>query len=154
MRWCTLAEDLYSMHRMTDYGLEYPPLRCSHRLRVRSVLAVERNGGTRHGTSGVIKALVGVIVIIHGAILLTEYANRLGSASRPLMILYAGVMLSNEALLGTGMIDGPNNMRMEGSAITTGMGWDAGMVALAVLMLESGVFMSGGRQEGDGTTGM
>lgn len=106
-------------------------------------------GASRLGTSGVIMALVGVIVVLHGAILLTEYADRLGSASGPLMILYAAVMLANQALLGTGMIDGPTDMGMGSSVMTTGMGWDAGMVALAVLMLVSGVIMTGGRM-GDG----
>lgn len=109
-------------------------------------------GASRLGTSGVIMALVGVIVVIHGAILLTAYADRLGSASGPLMILYAGVMLVNQALLGTGMIDGPTDMGS--SVMTTGMGWDAGMVALAVLMLVSGVIMWDGRSGDDRTTGM
>ena len=112
------------------------------------------SASSRLGTSGVIMALVGVTVVLHGAILLTEYADRLGSASGALMILYAAVMLANQALLGTGMIDGSTDMGMGGSVMTSGMGWDAGMVALAVLMLVSGIIMTGGRRGVDGTTGM
>lgn len=90
--------------------------------------------------------LLGVIVIVHGAILLTGYADRLGGASGPLMVVYAVVMLLNQALVGTGMMDTGSGMGMSdgmgGGGMTTGMGWDAGMVALAALMLVSGIIMT------------
>lgn len=97
-------------------------------------------------TSSWLMGSLGVIVIVHGAVLLTDYADRLGSASGPLMVVYAVVMLLNQALLGTGMMDDGSRMGtgggMGGSGMTAGMGWDAGMVALAVLMLISGLIMT------------
>lgn len=105
---------------------------------------------TRMTTSGWLMGLLGVVVLVHGAILLTGYAASLGDASGPLMIVYSLVMLLNQALLGTGMMNGGAmggsqmgmNGGMGGSPMTAGMGWDAGMVALAALMLMSGVIMT------------
>jgi len=105
---------------------------------------------TRMTTGGWLMSLVGVVVLVHGAVLLTDYADRLGGASGPLMIAYAVVMLLNQALLGTGMLNGGTmgggtmgtNGGMGGSTVSAGMGWDAGMVALAALMLVSGLIMS------------
>lgn len=101
---------------------------------------------SRMMTSSWLMGLLGVVVIVHGAILLTDYAARLGSSSGPLMIVYAVVMLLNQALLGTGMMDDGSAMGMSGgmggSGMTTGMGWDAGMVFLAGLMLISGLIMT------------
>ncbi|WP_336025072.1 hypothetical protein [Halobellus salinisoli] len=115
---------------------------------------------TRMGVGGWLMLLVGVVVLVHGVVLLTEYADRLGSASGPLMIGYSIVMLLNQALLGTGMMGGMGfgstsgmgsgsmdggmmgGDAMSGSAISAGMGWDAGMVFLALLMLVSGVIMT------------
>lgn len=103
-----------------------------------------------------VMAVLGIIVIVHGGILLTAYADRLGSASGPLMIVYSAVMLLNQALLGTGMVDDGSAMGMSttmgGSTMTAGMGWDAGMVALALLMLASGVIMTR-NGSADSTTG-
>lgn len=100
---------------------------------------------------GGVALLLGVVVIVHGAALLTGFAERLGRASGPLMIAYSIVMFLNQALLGAGMMDGGGSMGMSngmgGSAMT------AGMVALAVLILASGLIMSrdtpmsGGRGE-------
>lgn len=86
---------------------------------------------------------VGVVVLVHGAVLLTGFARRLGSASGPLMILWALLMLAQQALVATDMLDG--GMGMGASPMTEGMGWDAGMVALALLMLASGLIMLGDR---------
>ena len=72
--------------------------------------------------------IVGVVVIAHGIVLLTPLAERLGRASGPLMIVGAAIMLANQ-LLAT----------MSGSMMVS---WDAGMVALAGLMLASGLIMS------------
>lgn len=111
---------------------------------------------SRMVTSSWLMGLLGVVVIVHGAVLLTDYAEKLGGASGPLMIAYSVVMLLNQALLGTGMMDDGSGMGMSGgmggSTMTAGMGWDAGMVALAVLMLVSGVLMtnSDGDDTGDG----
>lgn len=110
---------------------------------------------SRPTTSSWLMSLLGVIVIVHGGVLLTDYANRLGGTGGPLMIVYALVMLLNQALLGTRMMDDGSGMGMGGgmggSGMTTGMGWDAGMAVLAVLMLVSGLIML--RDTDDTTTG-
>ncbi|WP_049981032.1 hypothetical protein [Halolamina rubra] len=115
---------------------------------------------TAMGSSGWLMALLGVVVLVHGVLLLTDYADRLGDASGPLMIGYSVLMLLNQALVGTGMTGGMGGMNggMDGGTMgggmdgTTGgmagMGWDAGMVALAVLMLISGVIMTQGGDDG------
>ncbi|NHX35784.1 MULTISPECIES: hypothetical protein [Halolamina] len=106
---------------------------------------------TAMGTSGWLMALLGVVVIVHGAVLLTGSADRLGDASGPLMIGYSVLMLLNQVLVGTGVTGGMGggmNGGMDGGTMggttagTAGMGWDAGMVALAILMLVSGVIMT------------
>lgn len=79
--------------------------------------------------SGSVMLLVGIVVIAHGLVLLTPLAERLGRASGPLMIVWAAIMLANQLLAAT----------MSGSMIVS---WDAGMIALAVLMLASGLIMS------------
>lgn len=103
---------------------------------------------SRMVASGWIMSILGVVVIVHGAILLTDLAPRLGEMSGPLMIVYAVVMLVNQALLGTGIMDDGSGMGMTdgmgGSTMTASMGWDAGMLFLAVLMLLSGFIMTGG----------
>lgn len=108
--------------------------------------------GMRMTASGWLMLLLGAVVLVHGVALLTDLADRLGDASGPLMIVYAVLMLLNQAWLaasdgtfgGSGM-DGTNG-GMGGMGGTGGMGgamgWDLGMVALAVLMLASGVIMT------------
>lgn len=56
--------------------------------------------------------LVGAVVVVHGVVLFTDYAGKLGRASGPLMIVYAVVMLLNQALLGTGLLDDGSGMGM------------------------------------------
>ena len=115
--------------------------------------------GTRMGTSGWLMLVLGVVVIVHGTVLLTDYADRLGDASGPLMIAYALLMLLNQALLGAGMVDGMGTGMNDGmgggmqggmAGASATMGWDAGMVALATLMLLSGVIMSSDRDADEG----
>lgn len=77
--------------------------------------------------------LVGVVVIAHGIVLLTPLAGRIGRASGPLMIVWAAIMLANQLLTAT----------MSRSMMAS---CDAGMVALAAVMLASGVIMSRGHQ--------
>lgn len=109
---------------------------------------------SRAVVSSWVMGLLGVVVIVHGAVLLTEYAGRLGGASGPLMIGYTAVMLLNQALLGTGVLDDGSGTGMGADAgmgaspMTAGMGWDAGMVALALLMLASGLIMTRGASDG------
>ena len=111
------------------------------------------------GTSGWLMLVLGVVVIVHGTVLLTDYADRLGDASGPLMIAYALLMLLNQALLGAGMVDGMGTGMNDGmgggmqggmAGASATMGWDAGMVALATLMLLSGVIMSSDRDADEG----
>jgi hypothetical protein len=117
---------------------------------------------TRMGTSGWLMAVLGVVVLVHGALLVTDYADRIGDASGPLMIAYSALMLLNQALLATGTIgsmgggmgsgmDGGMGGGMDGSMNTvSGMAWDPGMVAIALLMLASGVIMA---RDGDAMDG-
>ena len=113
---------------------------------------VSATGGTgmMGSNSGLLMALLGVIVVVHGVVLLTPYANQIGNASGLLMIGYSLVMLLNQGLVGiTGSANWGMGSGMDsgmtsgvGSTMTAGMGWDLGMVALAVLMLISGVIMT------------
>lgn len=113
---------------------------------------------SRMVASSWLMSVLGVVVLVHGAILLTDYADRLGTASGPLMIAYSVVMLLNQALLGGGMLETGTDMGttggMGGSSMTAGMGWDAGMVFLAALMLVSGLIMTGDRSMTESTDGM
>jgi hypothetical protein len=79
-------------------------------------------------TNDSIMVLVGVVVIAHGAVLLTPIAERLGAVSGPLMIVWAAIMLANQLVAA-----------MSDSMMAS---WDGGMVALALLMLASGVIMT------------
>lgn len=84
-------------------------------------------------------AVLGVIVIVHGVILLLPAIRVLGAYSGPLMILYALLMLGNQLrmeLSDEGMNDGMN------AAMGELAGADPGMVAIAVLMLGSGIIMT------------
>ena len=85
---------------------------------------------------------LGIIVLVHGIGLLTPAADRLGRRSGPLMVLWAIIMLLNQGVSALISGWGMPGSRMGGSAMATGMGWDAGMVAIAVLMLASGLIMS------------
>ena len=86
-------------------------------------------------TGDSVMLIIGVVVLLHGIALLTPLADRFGRASGPLMILWAAIMLGNQALAATG-----SSMPMMGSA-----SWDGGMVAIATLMLASGLIMIRGR---------
>ncbi len=114
---------------------------------------------SRMGTSGWLMAVLGVVVLVHGALLVTDYADRIGDASGPLMIAYAVLMLLNQALLGTGTLGsmgtgmnggmgGMNGGMGSGTNAIGGMGWDPGMVAIAALMLASGLIMTRGGDTG------
>ncbi|SEH36475.1 hypothetical protein SAMN05192561_1017 [Halopenitus malekzadehii] len=107
--------------------------------------------GSRMGVGGWIMGLIGVVVIVHGVALLTDAATRLGGVSGPLMVGYAVVMLLLQILYGVGMLAVGGTSGMAGGGmtgggagmgVTAGMGWDAGMVALALLMLVSGLVMT------------
>lgn len=115
-------------------------------------------GASRMVASSWLMLVLGAVVVVHGVVLLTPAAERLGRASGPLMIGYAAVMLLNQALLGTGTMDDGSGMGMDGGMgagnATAGMGWDAGMVALAGLMLVSGLIMTWNGGSSGGGDGM
>jgi hypothetical protein len=95
------------------------------------------------GVGGWIMLAVGIVVLVHGIILPTPAVGVLGRRSGPLMVLWAAIMLLDQGLFaavpGWGMTEARGDMD---SPMTSGMGWDAGMVAIAVLMLVSGLIMS------------
>lgn len=86
--------------------------------------------------------VIGGVVMVHGLVLLTPAAAGIGGVSGPLMIVWAIVMLATQWLAATmpgarmgGMMQGP-------------MSWDGGMLAIAVLMLVSGLIMTARRSSG------
>jgi hypothetical protein len=99
-------------------------------------------------TGMIVMALVGVVVLVHGIVLVTALADQLANTSGPLMIGYSVIMILNQTLLGTGVLgmSGGSGMGMqEGmgpSQMTSGMGVDAGLVFLAVIMLASCIIMT------------
>lgn len=103
-------------------------------------------GSTGRRGSATLMLVLGVVVVIHGVLLLTDWARRIGDASGPLMVGYAVVMLANQAWMATMPADGMMGGSGMGSGTMGGsagaMGWDPGMVALALLMLASGVIMT------------
>jgi hypothetical protein len=121
-----------------------------------SLLSTVAGTGMMRSTGGVLMGALGLVVVVHGVILLTSYASRLGNASGPLMIGYSLLMLLNQALVGvTGSMNWGMGSGMGtgmdggmGSGMTAGVGWDLGMVSLAVLMLISGVIMTNRRDSG------
>ncbi len=80
------------------------------------------------GIGGWIMLAIGVVVLVHGVLLLTPAADQMRRISGPLMILWAAIMLLDQWLLGM-------------TSSMMGMGADAGMIAVAVLMLASGLIM-------------
>lgn len=113
-------------------------------------------GGQAMTAGAWVMLLVGVAALVHGVALLTPAASRLGGWSGPLMIAYAVVMLANRAAfpMGSGGMMGPGSMdggmaggmgsggMMGGYLGTMGPGGGPGMVALAILMLASGLIMT------------
>jgi len=80
------------------------------------------------GIGGWIMLAIGVVVLVHGVLLLTPAADQMHRVSGPLMILWAAIMLLDQWLLSM-------------TSSMMGMGADAGMIAVAVLMLASGLIM-------------
>jgi hypothetical protein len=102
-----------------------------------SILAALADDMAPMPPSALVMLLVGIIVLVHGAIILTPAAQRIGRISGPAMLLWAGFMLGNQALAAT-MSSWTMGGPMAGSS---SMGWDGGMLAIAVLMLVSGLIM-------------
>jgi hypothetical protein len=96
------------------------------------------------GIGGWIMLGVGIVVLLHGVVLLTPASPRLHRSSGPLMLVWAAIMLVNQLLIavvpGFGMAGTRTGEMM--SPLTEGMSWDGGMVAIAILMLASGLIMT------------
>jgi hypothetical protein len=97
--------------------------------------------GVMASTADTVMIVVGAVAVVHGVVLLTPVADRLGNASGPLMVGYALVMLVNQAVAMGGGSSTDMRMGMDGSQMGEMMALDAGMVALAALMLVSGLIM-------------
>lgn len=104
-----------------------------------SIAAATADGSGSMPTSASVMLVLGVVVLLHGAVLLTPAAGRLGHASGPLMVLWAAIMLGNQALAAM-------SSSMTTMSSMSSMSWDRGMVAVAILMLASGLIMSRGRR--------
>lgn len=114
-----------------------------------SILAA--TGGSTMTAGAWVMLLVGVVALVHGIVLATPASTRLGGWSGPLMIAYAVIMLVNRAVLpmgaggmmgsGTGGMMDSGGM-MGGYVSTMGPAGGPGMVALAILMLASGLIMT------------
>ena len=98
-------------------------------------------------------AALGVVVLVHGVVLVTPVASTLGRASGPLMVGYSVLMLLNQVWLASSFGDGMgggetmdsgsmNDGMQSGMDAASTMGADAGMVAVAGLMLASGIIMT------------
>ncbi len=81
---------------------------------------------------------LGLIVMVHGILLLTPLASRLGAGSGIAMTVYSVLMLLNQGW----MLTMGTPIGMVGGAMTRSMGWNPGMIAIAALMLASGIIMT------------
>jgi hypothetical protein len=103
-----------------------------------SIVSAAASGMASMPTSASIMLAAGVAALVHGTVLLTPVAARVGRVSGPLMLLWAAVMLGNQALAAT-LPDWTMAQPMRGAGSMT---WDGGMVAIAILMLASGLIMT------------
>ncbi|WP_281196013.1 hypothetical protein [Halorubrum sp. F4] len=119
-------------------------------------------GATRMTATAWLMIGLGVVVVVHGALLLAPAVPLDDPTSGGLMLAYAVVMLANQAALATGITGGMTGGDVDGggmnggamgdgggtmggmggdATMTAAMPWDLGMVVLALLMLASGVIM-------------
>lgn len=98
--------------------------------------------GAALGIGGWIMLVLGIIVLVHGFAFLTPAADSIGRRSGPLMVLWALTMLLNQGLSAAIAGWGMSGSQMIGGSMRPGASWDPGMVAIAVLMLVSGLIMS------------
>lgn len=107
--------------------------------------------GLEMTTGAWLMAVLGGIVVVHGIVLVTPAIRILGAYSGPLMLLYSLLMLLNQlrlattatgmdAGMGSGMNDGMTAGTSPGMAGMAGA--DPGMIAIAALMLASGIIMT------------
>ena len=103
-----------------------------------SILAAMDGGMAPIPTGATLMLVVGVAALLHGIVLLTPAAGRISGISGPLMLVWATVMLANQALAATLPDWMMRRPMMDGGS----MAWDGGMVAAALLMLVSGLIMT------------
>jgi hypothetical protein len=101
-----------------------------------SVAAAGSDGMGSMPVNDSVMLVLGIVVLAHGIALLTPLADRFGRASGALMLVWAGIMLGNQALAATS----------SSAPMMSDASWDGGMVAIAVLMLASGLIMIRGRE--------
>lgn len=93
---------------------------------------------------GLLMALLGAVVLAHGLLLFLS-PERLAGYSGPLMVVWAAMMLLNQTWAWWAMVDGMGSGMsggMDGGmGASAGMSADPGMVAIALIMLASGVIM-------------
>ena len=82
------------------------------------------------GAAGWLMLAIGIAVLVHGVLLVATVADAAGRLNGPLMVVWAVIMLANQGMAAMG-----------NGAMVAGMGVDAGMVAIAILMLASGLIM-------------
>lgn len=99
-------------------------------------MGMSMQSGDGLGVAGWIMLVIGVVVLVHGAVLLVGPLAAFARLSGPLMIVWAVVMLAQQALAA--LVPG---FAMTGGAMASAATWDAGMVAIAMLMLVSGLIM-------------
>ena len=80
--------------------------------------------------------VVGLAAVAHGVLLLAPAAANIGAWSGPAMLLWAAIMLGNQLLAAT------VPEWASGGPMMGGEEWDGGMVAVATLMLVSGLIMT------------
>lgn len=106
------------------------------------------DSGATLSVGGWVMLAVGVAALIHGILLFTPLAADIGRISGPLMLVWATIMVGNQALVATvtgwGMAGSGMGGGMDG-AMSSSMGWDPGMVTVGILMFVSGLIMIGRR---------
>ncbi len=96
-----------------------------------SIASATSGGMASMPMSSSVMLVLGLVVLVHGIALLTPLADGFARVSGPLMLVWSGLMLGNQALAATA---DSRPMMSEGSG-------DGGMVAIALLMLVSGLIM-------------
>ena len=94
-------------------------------------------GGEMVGADWVMFGL-GMIVLVHGVVLFAS-PSLLSGISGPLMVVYALLMLGNQVWMTT--MDPMGTSMGMGFSSGMGPGYDLGMIAIAVIMLASGIIM-------------
>ncbi len=89
-------------------------------------------------TSMWLMLVLGLIVFIHGVLIMTRFASRLGRGNGVAMIIYSVLMLANQVWMETR----ETPIGMNGGEMAESTSWDPWMTVIAVLMLASGLIMT------------